>query len=539
MVEVSPDASLDRLEIPDAGSLPHLSEEEAKTLVRQFFIVANGIVDIFEEVEVMAAVSSFLRQSEPAASPHRAIICIILAIGAQSEADPRRLAKAFFNYSRFSAGCYLTEDVSIQSTQLYLLLTLYLLGASRRNVAFVCLGHAIRSAYTLGIHQQTSARLFSDTENRDRVRLWTSIRVMDLFTSASLGRPPATVSIQLGDSSPASLTDELYGILETILTDVYGQHKITRNILARTGSRQRKWAARFACHSSNLTSAGDDKSTDLGGLIMTANLKQAYYWTIMLLTRPFLVDRINAWARQIATSPRQPLESCVSKNPSKTLIYACVDSAVKTISLMEPFFTATAVPYHLPMLINAAFHAALIAGFAYFGDLYVVFPLERTLKKAITFLQLFPHDSIAIRYLNITHFLSNACSTYYEHRHAADRYSENEAISLLFGQIHEPEIGRFNSEAKSPVPSDLFVGQQSSIGQSDNRAPPADAMALSQGNMLGSPYMPFENEMVMMLSQSCDIDLEFPTTAQHVWVDSGSDLPSIFVGNDSSMAFLA
>lgn len=542
IVEAAPDISGKGFNLLDARNLPTVPEDTARQLVEHFFVATDGIVDLFEQSEIMATLSLLHGQSDPAMSPQKAVLYIILAIGAQSAADPHNLADAYFNYSRFSAGYYLTEDVSIQSTQLYLLLALFLHGASRRNSAYVCLGQAIRSAYALGIHQHCRAHLFSETENKQRARLWGSIRVMELFTSASLGRPSSTASVSAYAEVP-SLSDDVYDILGAILTDVYGQHKLTAKTLSNICFRQRKWAGRFLNSSSSGMVTNTGPSTTTAKLIGSMHLQQTYYWTIMLLTRPFLVDHVTAQAKKLAASPKQPLDSSTSISPSRTFIHACVNSAVQTVSLLEPLLTATDVPYHLPVLINAAFHAALIIGLAYFGDLYLLFPLETALDKAKAILQLFPHDSIAMRYLNITRYLSQACATFFEQRHSTNMVLESEAISYVFGQIQPRKNGDRNRPSNRMVTGQEVAedGQRGCNDGANGAAPLADRIGPHDKTAAASPRAFFDNDIFWQFGQNADLGLEYPTPAQHGWIETDSDLLSIFVGTDlgdPELAFL-
>jgi len=199
------------------------------------------------------------------------------------------------------------------------------------------------------------------------------------------------------------------------------------------------------------------------------------------------------------------------------------------------------------VLINAAFHAALIIGLAYFGDLYLLFPLESALEKAKAILQLFPHDSIAIRYLNIAQYLSQACATYFQQRHSTNMVLENEAISYLFGQIQPRKNGDRNSQSTSLVTGEALCeeGQQngqrvSNVG-ADGDVPLADPTGSLGRATAGSPRVSFDNDIFWQFGQNSDLGLEYPTPAQHGWVETDSDLLSIFVGTDlgdPDLAFL-
>lgn len=536
IVEICPDIQDKPFGVPNEDDVPHLSIPEAERLVHNFFGATQGCIDLFDKPDVLAALPRLLSPGEKVMTPLRATLFLVLAKGAQMEPDMDKLADACFTHGRFLGGQFLTEDVSIQSTQLYLLISIYLLGASRRNAAFVVLGQAVRSAYALGIHQRSNTALFSKEERRERERLWRTIRMMDLFTSGSLGRPPSTAEDTVFGLPLPSEMDDLFSILETILTDVYGKRKITTEVLAKVGARQRKWAANFARISSMAPNTYERGAAGNWPDIKSMHIKQFYYWTIMLLTRPFLVDRVTAHTKAMAAEPKQPIRACVQAEPSKTLVHACVDSAIKTVSMMEPMITAEGLPAHSPVLTNAVFHAAVVLGFSYFGDLYTVFPLERSLRKAYEILSLFPQDSIALRYKAITQYLREACSAYFEKRHAMSMDVESEAISRIFGQIHlarhEKPRNRDTQRQDNSYASDLWFNS----GMMHNPAGAGITPGGESGNGADGPLDTFmfsssdtcsENDLLAHFDVQGDLNLDFPMTTQHVWLDTET-FPSIF-----------
>ncbi|OAQ69226.1 C6 transcription factor [Pochonia chlamydosporia 170] len=169
-------------------------------------------------------------------------------------------------------------------------------------------------------------------------------------------------------------------------------------------------------------------------------MKQMYYWTIMLLTRPFLIERVVAHVNQTMHQTAQQSEGlrpCALPDLSKTLVYACVNSAIKTIKLLEPLTQQPDLPGRLPLLINAAFHSALVVGFAHFGDLYLVFPLAKYIHVAHSILLKFADDPVASRNSTIIGYLMEVCQVHIEKRHAASMDVECEAIGKLFGQIDQ------------------------------------------------------------------------------------------------------
>lgn len=523
MVEAIPDDKTPSFDMSNAGFPPLLSEADAGKFIRQFFMVTDGLLDLFDESEILNQLPLVLGDESGVSILTRAITYLVIAIGAQCTSDDNsQTSDAFLGSGRYLTAHYLMEDASIQTTQLYLLISVYLLCACRRNAAFIFLGHATRSAYSLGVHRKSVSDLFPSQEKDTRERLWTSIRAVDLFTSASLGRPPSTVETRsANDVDRCSIPNDLYGILETILSDVYGNRKITVDMLGKIGTRQREWSAKFGQLGS--LARPFTKDTD-GPDFGTMHIKQTYYWTIMLLTRPFLVDRVSAHAQKIKSSPKEQIQPCVLADPSKTLVHACVDSAIKTVSLLEPLLSITEVPRHLPLLINAAFHSALILGFSFFGDLYQVFPLDRSMKTAHDILLRFPHDSVAVRNAAIIQYLRNTCEAYYERRQAASISAESEAISHLFGQIHDLSSATSYKELENYTSGSGKADSFSNLGHQDGQ------MAVVGNEGYAAQVTGAENhqDILMRLFGGVDLDLNFPETSQPTWLDAENDFTSLY-----------
>jgi hypothetical protein len=92
-------------------------------------------------------------------TPTSAIFYLVMAIGAQSRAthalDERR-SKLYFDHGRQLACLGLMEDPSMATIQAFTLMTFYMLGACRRNGAYLNLGIAARAAYSMGLHRQAA-----------------------------------------------------------------------------------------------------------------------------------------------------------------------------------------------------------------------------------------------------------------------------------------------------------------------------------------------------------------------------------------------
>ncbi|OLN95264.1 Filamentous growth regulator 27-like protein 2 [Colletotrichum chlorophyti] len=425
------------------------SPEQARYLLRWYIRATNCILEVFDEGEISRNLERWLR-SEPTNQDEDAMNCLfflIFGIGAQRCPDDRDSdAEKYFNYGRFLAVSYAMENPTNSTVLSYVLISVYLLGASRRNSAFMHLGVAVRAAYALGIHRRDNRDLFSTQEEDTRERLWKALRILDVFLSASLGRPLGTSETRdFTTSEKYSASLDLCGIFESILNDVYATRMISTEVLERISERHRQWAARF----SNQLATGEIQpdrviSAENGERypnIALCHMKEAYYWSIMLLSRPFLIDFVS---RIIARSPTPSTwneDPAFSSTFDQLLVHACVDSAIRTIDLLSGLLLDSNVSKRHPFIINSVFVSSLVLGLGVIGDLDSGFPLEKSLNNASELLRKFSkHDQVASRELSIVEHLRGACSLYVEKRARRKMEHQGMLIGELFGNIHEREL---------------------------------------------------------------------------------------------------
>ncbi|KID95349.1 Transcription factor, fungi, partial [Metarhizium majus ARSEF 297] len=444
MVEASPEGAPAWLDAgSDHKSPPALTEDEARHFARQFYLCTNGILDLYDKPVLLDRVPRAVAQDAVALPLAKPVVYLILALGAQSSPkDLGEVAESCFNYGRYLSARYLMDDPSTLAVEAYILIAMYLLAASRRNAAFMHLGFAVRAAYALGLHLKAVSMRFTADEFRHRERIWKSLRSMDILSSALLGRPPATKETR-DTAAPEdySACSDLLAIMEQVLTDVYEQRQISATTLNRVASRQREWAAVFTrgLAADNIEPGGGIDGAPNTGL---THLKVVFHWTVMLLTRPFLSERVAAHARQAASGVAASSSSSSSSpawtppESSRVLAHACVNSAIRTLALLEPLVDAWDTPTRLPFSVSCVVHSALVVGLAHFGDMHQIFPLDKSMYTARSLLQRFSSDAIAFRNCTIVQLLHEACQAYAEKRHAASMDMEGQLISSLFGQLH-------------------------------------------------------------------------------------------------------
>ncbi|KAJ0305978.1 hypothetical protein COL516b_005090 [Colletotrichum fioriniae] len=495
MVEATPEGRPKWI-ITNPADIPSKpSTEQARYLLRWYLRATNCILDVFNESEILKDLEHWLR-GEPTSQDEEAMNCIfflIFGIGAQRCPDDRDAdAEKYFNYGRFLAVSYAMENPTNNTVRSYILITVYLLGASRRNSAFMHLGVATRAAYALGIHRRDVPALFSTQEQDTRDRLWKALRVLDLFLAASLGRPLATSETRdTSASENYSASLDLCAIFESILNDVYAKRMVSTETLERISEQHRRWAARFS----------DGLAAD--------GMKPSKY-----------VDADD--------------------------VHACVDSAIRTIDLLSTLIPDKNVAKRHPFVINSVFVSALVLGLAVFGDLDSTFPLDHGLNDAQALLKKFSkHDPVASRELAIVEHLQSACVLYRERRARRKMECQGMLIGELFGSVHEggplsTEASKFGSNA---VHRDIrYFGNHRHLSTSEAGEINSldQSVSITTGSTDGPQMLGSETgrgtNVIQALTPSTDILL--PMSPRTLLFDSyGQDMP-FFPTMDASMAHL-
>lgn len=108
-------------------------------------------------------------ETDEADTSHRQVIAdLIVAIGQRSEshAPLRGSEKLYFSSIQLRALEMMLHPPSLDMVVTFFLMSFYMLGACRRNIAYMYLGVATRAAVVLGLHQLESY----DTEDRANAR---------------------------------------------------------------------------------------------------------------------------------------------------------------------------------------------------------------------------------------------------------------------------------------------------------------------------------------------------------------------------------
>ena len=443
----------------------NLDSEEVYDLTKWHFLAVSGALDLFEASEFQEKISMWLQDP----LRHQRLDCplfyLVLAIGAQARLKDEQddyAAEYYFSYARHLAITNLMDDPSILTVQVFAMIAWYMVTACRRNGALMNLGIAIQAAYALGIHRHEANIAFGKDEVTCRERAWKSLRVCDLFLSSSIGRPSSTSNIDYsnpGKSSQASnyrkesesldrvssAIARICLIFERILSEVYSKRAVSLELAASISKQHREWTNELPemLKIDGLAKSNNYDAADLTRYLGSAIVVMAYYYSIILLTRPFLTFRVSSHVRAEAEW-REWQEKARTSPGVTTYADACVNSAIQGVALAHDVIFRAGMPKRMPLVINSVFISALSIGLAFFGDYdRHGWPLEKTITQAIAVLRHFGvHNPQSARYQQITESLLSAANQYKSQRNNNMMHFKSQHVSDVFGYVSsklEPE----------------------------------------------------------------------------------------------------
>lgn len=327
---------------PGAGPPPARSIDVAPT-VASYVSATTGLVDLFDHARLT---DDLLLWADMDPKPHNLtsiIHYLVLAIGLQRTDDIS--SRAFFDYARDQAFATLSGDLGVGTVQAFALITVYMLCSCQINSAFLVFGIAVRAAYSIGVHRTEVNARFGPEIHRQRDRLWKSLRVVDLFLSTSMGRPPATSDVDCTvpyRSPPAAAGDEgaeeeeeeeevfdllnasaqILIIIEGIVTEIYSRKKISLQLTEGISLQLREWSARWLQRLKAVVAQQPSDHHSQPQISGACQVLSSYYYAVMLVSRPFLMYELF---RRLSDGGA-PGSRGTSAGKSK-LADACIDAA--------------------------------------------------------------------------------------------------------------------------------------------------------------------------------------------------------------------
>ncbi|KAF2764550.1 hypothetical protein EJ03DRAFT_241901, partial [Teratosphaeria nubilosa] len=408
----------------DELPLDEATIEQQDGLILAYVQATIGFLDLHspEELSTIAKdVGHASMQSPKALKDHSAVFYAMLAIGAQARNDSLGdaiYARHYFKFAQARAFEDMLCDPSLSMVKLFLMMAFYMFGACHRNAGFMYLGVASKAAIALGLQKTERSLNLAAEESEARSRCWKSLRVLDGVTNAILGRPnclPSTPSTTAPDISvDPALSDRTTELACQAILDMLSLVD-GLDLKSRKGSfrevaeavellkKTRAWSEALPFELQPGRTAAVPAQTGTAQLHVTC----AYYFTIILVTRPFMIASLARRLR--ASSNGESMMNDPTDPKVLELGQVCLDSSIYLAKAAQAALTSGALLGNMCILKAWIFAAGLLIGFALFGRTDGSEDLTRPFEDARTVLDHLRRSSAqAALYHDILTSLSDA-----------------------------------------------------------------------------------------------------------------------------------
>ncbi|KAI2465447.1 hypothetical protein F4781DRAFT_438759 [Annulohypoxylon bovei var. microspora] len=496
-VSMLENASSDPL-LPGNDEEPYVDPADVQRLVSVFISVTSGLVDLFERADLVNNISIWASEKDCPKDAASAVNYLVLAIGSQSVDEGS--AARYFQYAKTLALSCLGGDLGTETVQAFALVTLYMLRACQINGAFLFFGIAARAAYSIGLHRTEVNYRFGPEFHTRRDRLWKSLRVLDLFLSISMGRPPSMSDIDCtvpcGDLDAngqekfdlLNASVQILSITEDIVLQVYSRRKISLQLTEGISCQLRDWSRMWLSRLKR-TIAGlpqEDRPDAIGA----CQVMSCYYYAVMLVARPFLMYELCKRLPENTAAADPP--SSGSDNSGRTrLANACIDAASLMAESVLDLVDRQLLDGRMPLIVSWLFASSLVLGVGLLGGFGRI--LEKYAHMSIAALEHFSkNDAHAMQYTLIAKSLLSSALEYLQRRDVDERLRITESSSQLFGLIPKEHL------RQDHVPTNTAESTVAS-GPQDTNVP---HNSLEHESLIS----PFHDIDPILLSLGCSLD---------------------------------
>ncbi|CAI6090491.1 unnamed protein product [Clonostachys chloroleuca] len=408
--------------------------------VSNYITATRGLVDLFDEARL---VEDLLLWANIEQKPHNLtsiINYLVLAIGRLKH--DQQSAQVYFEYARDEAWKSLNGKLGVGTIQAFILITVYMLCSCQINSAFLVFGVAVRAAHSIGVHRTEVNARFGPEIHRQRDRLWKSLRVVDLFLSASMGRPPSTSDVdctvpyksldqdgnEIFDLLNASV--QILLILECIVLEIYSRKKISLQLTEGISLQLRDWSSKWLQQLKNVI-ANMNEPNSQADVVGACQVLSSYYYAVMLVSRPFLMYEL---VRRLSDNPSShgTMSSSTLISGKSKLADACIDAASLMVDPVLELIDHQVLNGPVPLLVSWLFASSLVLGVGLLGGFGRI--LEKYTRMSIRALDHFSQfDTHATQYSLIAQSLLTTALEHLEKRELQERLRRTESSSQLFG----------------------------------------------------------------------------------------------------------
>lgn len=340
---------------------PHVDTGRIPSSVMAYLSVTAGLVDLFDDARLVDEISLWAVQGQANDGPDNMISVVYYLVLANGHlGHDQQLSQLYFDFARDRALANIGGNMSIATVQAFLLTALYSLHACQINGAFLFFGLAVRAAYSIGVHRTEVNSRFGSEMHRQRDRLWKSLRVVDLFLSTSMGRPPATSDVDC--TVPYRATDDngqevfdllnasvqIFLIMETIVVEVYSKRKISLRQTEGISLDLREWSTRWLprLKATVAKTVSADNASDLNG---AAQVMSTYYYAVILVSRPFLMHEVYR-RKTVDSQQTTPTPSGLTSAKAR-LADACIDAASLMVDPIHDLIQRGLMTQRAPVIV--------------------------------------------------------------------------------------------------------------------------------------------------------------------------------------------
>ncbi|ODA77588.1 hypothetical protein RJ55_07217 [Drechmeria coniospora] len=403
-----------------ASSLVDLDEGSKMDYAQCYRHVTEGFLDVFSPSELEDAL---VNVREPMSRQRCAALHLAMAIGAQAKSATaaRDVGQPCFRQAQAIAFEGMLEDPDIDIVRSFLLMAFYLLGECRRNAAFMYLGIATRAAVALGLHSRDAYAVMHGAEDKLRLRVWISLRIVDMLANAILGRPAATAGLhsdveglleevareaqQEDDDAMQRLvaSHQIVSIINVIVDSLYERKELSTAMVEQLLNEIELWVTRLPDCLRRAARGADSGSGSgasmLEGALGSIHVSCLYYFAVTLVTRPVLISTLTA-----------PPSHGVGVGATQShLASACLDAAVFLIQTCVDALHANLLYGNMCIMKALVFAAGLVLGFEIFAKRSIDYDIESAFGGARDVLQFLAGQSPqAGHYHEILTLLANA-----------------------------------------------------------------------------------------------------------------------------------
>ncbi|KAL4928647.1 Zn(II)2Cys6 transcription factor [Aspergillus undulatus] len=402
-----------------------IDPQEEQGYVRTCQTAASGFINVLSDLEARRMLGATPPTHQTTNKMTAALRDIMIAIGAQSSMNglaATRVERFFFKRAQQCAFAGMLENPSLDMIRLFILMSFYMLGACRRNAAFMYLGVAARAAAALGLHL-TAFTLLEADEQQKRTRVWMSLCTLDLLVSSILGRPPATANLHsepadIGSTPLTSAMDDglvasyqMTRILDEIVSRLYTDKAASTEVAESLLDKLKQWSNSLPESLLSSPSTPQERIAAQEHIIGSLHVACAYHFAVIIVTRPFMISVLGVrLARLHQDSPGIIQDDTLLEDPAHTrLANACVESALYMIQTCLEVHQSRLLLGNMCILKALVFAAALIPGFSMFSQKELDSTLEEAFTGALDILRFLSQQSAqAAHYFEILNLLRNA-----------------------------------------------------------------------------------------------------------------------------------